>query len=78
MPERSGTVAAIDCYRISGIARRVGAPSEKSAGIDLFKQRGDTVEKGEPLYRIHAAEDADLVEAAGYAEQGTGFSIAEG
>ena len=76
--DRSGTVAAIDCYRISGIARRAGAPSEKSAGIDLFRQRGDTVERGEPLYRIHAAEEADLAEAAGYAEQGSGFEIAAG
>lgn len=73
--ERSGTVAAIDCYRVAGIARRAGAPSEKSAGIDLFKQRGDAVERGEPLYRIHAAEEPDLDEAAGYAEQGTGFEI---
>ena len=61
--DRSGTVAAIDCYRISGIARRAGAPAEKSAGIDLFRQRGDEVERGEPLYRIHAAEEADLAEA---------------
>ena len=52
---RGGTVAAIDCHRIAGIARRAGAPLEKSAGIDLFRQRGDTVEAGEPLYRIHAA-----------------------
>ena len=74
--DRSGTVAAIDCYRVSGIARRAGAPSEKSAGIDLFKQRGDAVEAGEPLYRIHAAEEADLAEAAGYAERGSGFEIA--
>ena len=76
--EQSGTVAAIDCYRISGIARRAGAPSEKSAGIDLFRQRGDTVEAGEALYRIHAAEAADLAEAAAYAEQGSGFEIASG
>ena len=75
---RGGTVAAIDCYRIAGIARRAGAPSEKSAGIDLFKMQGDRVEAGEPLYRIHAAEQADLVEAAGYAEQGSGFEIAPG
>ncbi|MCY4548558.1 MAG: thymidine phosphorylase [Defluviicoccus sp.] len=76
--ERSGTVAAIDCYRIAGIARRAGAPLEKSAGIDLFRQRGDRVEAGEPLYRIHAEEQADLAEAAGYAEQGSGYEIAVG
>ena len=76
--ERGGTVAAIDCHRIAGIARRAGAPGEKSAGIDLFKQRGDRVEAGEPLYRIHAAEPSDLDEAAAYAEQGNGFEIAPG
>ena len=51
---------------------------EKSAGIDLFKRRGDTVEAGEPLYRIHAAEQADLAEAADYAGEGNGFEIAPG
>ena len=76
--DRSGTVAAIDCYRISGLARRAGAPAEKSAGIDLFRQRGDEVERGEPLYRIHAAEEADLAEAAGYAEEESGFEITPG
>ncbi|MDE0057537.1 MAG: thymidine phosphorylase [Defluviicoccus sp.] len=74
----SGTVAAIDCHRIAGIARRAGAPLEKSAGIDQFRQRGDRVEQGEPLYRIHAEEEADLAEAAAYAEQGSGFEVAAG
>ncbi len=75
---RSGVVSAIDCYRIAGIARRAGAPMEKSAGIDLFRKCGDAVEAGEALYRIHAAEAADLAEAAGYAERENGFLIAAG
>ena len=50
-----GRVRAIDCYRISRIARLAGAPIDKGAGVDLFKKVGDRVAEGEPLYRIHAA-----------------------
>ena len=55
-----GTVTAIDCYRIARLARAAGAPADKGAGIDLFKKIGDRVERGEPLYRIHACLDSNF------------------
>jgi thymidine phosphorylase len=57
---RDGRVSAIDCYKIARIARLAGAPNDKGAGIDLFKKVGDPVERGEPLYRIHAGLAADF------------------
>ena len=70
-----GAVAAIDCYRIGGIARRAGAPQDKGAGIDLCKKVGDRVAAGEPIYRIHANADSDLAAAAGASEADDGFRI---
>ncbi|MGA0604053.1 thymidine phosphorylase family protein [Caulobacter sp. KR2-114] len=65
---RSGAIDTIDCLRIAAIARLSGAPTDPGAGVDLCVKRGDTVRRGDPLYRIHASEPSDFgfaVEAAG-------------
>ena len=56
----SGVIREIDGWRIAGIARRAGAPLDKTAGIDLLRKVGDAVTPGEPLYLIHAAAAPDL------------------
>lgn len=71
----AGVVRSIDCWRINGIARRAGAPRDKSAGIDLLKRVGDTVAEGEPLYRIHATDRADFDFAREAADEDRGFDI---
>ncbi|MCA1941816.1 MAG: thymidine phosphorylase, partial [Caenispirillum bisanense] len=71
-----GTVAAIDCARINGIARLAGCPFDKGAGLDLFRKPGDAVRKGEPLYRIHACRPADFAFATAAAEEADGYVIA--
>jgi thymidine phosphorylase len=73
-----GTVATIDCLRIAQLARLAGAPLDRGAGLDLFKRVGDRVEKGEPLFRIYAAEPShfDFVVAA--AEEMSGFTLGNG
>ncbi len=73
----SGTVTAIDCYRLARIARLAGAPMDKGAGIDLFKKIGDNIAKGEPLYRIHACFQSDYSFAVKYASEGNGYAIGE-
>lgn len=70
-----GIISGIDCWRISGIARRAGAPQDKTAGIDLLKIIGDPVAEGEPLYRIHAGADADFAAAKEAAEGDNGYDI---
>jgi thymidine phosphorylase len=74
--EADGVVAAIDCHRIARLARFAGAPTDKGAGIDLLKQPGDRVERGEPLYRIHACLPIDFRIASGEAAEESGFAIA--
>lgn len=71
-----GTVRAIDCYRLSRIARLAGAPMDKGAGIDLLKKIGDSVEAGEPLYRIYSCVESDFQFAKSLAEEDKGFSLA--
>lgn len=73
---QDGTVTAIDCHGLSRIARLAGAPMDKGAGIDLMKKIGDTVEAGEPLYRIYSCVPSDFQFAKSLVEEGTGYSVA--
>jgi thymidine phosphorylase len=70
-----GVVTAIDCLRLARVARLAGAPMDKGAGVDLFKRIGDPVERGEPLYRIHAAFEADFRFATQLAAAEDGMTI---
>lgn len=72
---QDGVVRAINCQRISRIARIAGAPAFREAGLDLLKKAGEPVRKGEPLYRIHAGLSADLGFAAELAAQDNGFTV---
>ena len=69
---RDGVVEAIDCLRLNRLARTAGAPIDKGAGIKVAKKIGARVAQGEPLYRIHAVDQAqfDLAQAAAWADSG--------
>jgi thymidine phosphorylase len=71
----AGVVTAIDCERLSRIARLAGAPKAAGAGVDLLRKIGDPVASGEPLYRIHAETMAELHFAREVATRGSGFRI---
>jgi len=71
----TGTITAIDCYRIGRIARLAGAPGSKGAGIDLVRKVGERVEKGAPLYRIHADVETDFGFATAMAEEMDAYTI---
>jgi thymidine phosphorylase len=72
---KAGRVAAIDNQQMARIARLAGAPMDKGAGVDLLVKVGDPVQKGEPLYAIHAEIEADFAFATETAEQDSGFRI---
>jgi thymidine phosphorylase len=63
---QAGTIAQIDCWEISRIAKRAGAPSNASAGVKLYKSVGDTVMRNEPVFDIHAESDSQLQAALEY------------
>jgi len=74
---RDGFVVAIDNLVMSRLARLAGAPMDKGAGVYLFKKLGDHVEKGEPMYRIHAEFPSDFEFAMQLAEGDTGYTIGD-
>src|SRR4051812_39619817 len=73
--ESDGFVASIDCLQMNRLARTAGAPIDKGAGIRLFSKIGDHVEKGQPLYRIHAYDQSELDLAATAAKANSGYNI---
>jgi thymidine phosphorylase len=73
----AGIVTGIDCYRIARIARIAGAPTDKGAGVDLFKKVGSPVEAGEPLYRIHAEHATDFRFATEMASADAGYTLSK-
>ncbi|MDH5785869.1 MAG: thymidine phosphorylase family protein [Chromatiales bacterium] len=75
--ERGGVVVEIDNYHLAKVARLAGAPIDKGAGVDLLKKLGDVVEKGEPLYRVHAEYQSDYNFARALTDKGSGYRIGE-
>jgi len=57
---RSGRVKVLANHLVAKCAKLAGAPLDLGAGLDLLKKVGDGVREGEPLFRIHAEQEADL------------------
>jgi thymidine phosphorylase len=70
-----GAISEIDCLQLNRLARTAGAPIDKGAGIKLFCKIGDRVEKGQPLYRIHAYDQSELDLAVTAATRNSGYVI---
>jgi len=73
----NGVVTSIDNLQMARIARFAGAPMDKGAGVDLFKKLGDSVKKGEPLYRLYAEFPSDFKFALALCEQASGYIIGQ-
>jgi thymidine phosphorylase len=73
----NGVVTAIDCERLSRIARLAGAPKAIGAGVDLLRKIGDPVACGDALYRIHADTGAELQFAREVASRASGFTLGD-
>ena len=73
--ETKGFVTAIDNFQLAKIASRAGAPMDKHAGVDLNKKLGESVNKGDVLYRIYAEFPADFKFAQTLAEKYNGYKI---
>ncbi|MCW9025178.1 MAG: thymidine phosphorylase family protein [Gammaproteobacteria bacterium] len=73
--DHSGIVTSINNLQLARIARLAGAPLDKQSGVDLLKKLGEPVEKGDPLYRIHAEFPADFSFAKSKAAEESGYRI---
>ena len=58
--EANGRIFHIDNKMMSKVARAAGAPNDKAAGVLLLCERGDKVNKGDPLFEIHADSEICL------------------
>ena len=65
--QRSGSVLGVDNRRLARIAKLAGAPQAPCAGIDLHVRVGDFVERGQPLFTLHADSPGELAYALEYA-----------
>ena len=52
--KKSGRITDVDNKKINPLARRLGAPVDKGAGIYLYKNEEQKVKKGEKLFKIYA------------------------
>jgi thymidine phosphorylase len=72
-----GQISGIDCLQLNRLARTAGAPIDKGAGIKLFHKIGDRVERGQPLYRIHAYDESELDLAVSAAKANSGYTLGD-
>jgi len=61
--DREGTVNTLDNVQLVTIAKSLGNPKIKEAGMHMHKLPGEKVEKGEPLITLYATTEARLAMA---------------
>lgn len=64
-----GVVRAIDNRRLARAAKLAGAPASPAAGLELLARVGDTVDRGQPLFRMHAQSPGELEYALLYVRE---------
>jgi thymidine phosphorylase len=71
-------VTRIDNRRLGRVAKLAGAPRDPAAGLVLHVRLGDTVERGQPLFTVHAQAAGELDYALAYATaQGEIIAVGE-
>jgi AMP phosphorylase len=63
---RTGKIANIDNKHINTLARILGCPEDKKAGIYIYHHKGDFVEKSQPLLVLYAENKRKLEEGLAY------------
>jgi len=63
---RAGQVIRMDNRRLARIAKLAGAPASPAAGLELAVAVGTRVERGQPLFTIHAQAPGELEYALDY------------
>ncbi|MCX8190588.1 MAG: AMP phosphorylase [Candidatus Aenigmarchaeota archaeon] len=61
--ETDGNILWIDSGGIGSVARAAGSPTDKGAGVYLYKKVGDSVKKGEKILTIFSNSEAKLERA---------------
>lgn len=64
----SGRVTGVDNRRLAKAAKLAGAPGAKAAGLEMHVRLDDLVEKGSPLFTLHAESSGELEYARDFIE----------
>lgn len=73
----SGRVVAIDNRRLARIAKLAGAPGSPAAGLATALRIGHLVQRGQPMFTVHAQSRGELAYALEYAATALPFTIEE-
>jgi AMP phosphorylase len=57
---KTGRVSHLDNKLLSRVARAAGAPADKEAGIYLYCEKGDMIQKGQPIMEIFSNSETKL------------------
>jgi AMP phosphorylase len=60
--EKNGKIKEINVKKINTLARFLGCPADKSAGVYLHKHLNETVKKGEKILTLYSESEAELEE----------------
>jgi len=71
----AGYIHAIHNKQVVNIAKAAGSPSDKGAGMLIYKKKGQRVERGDTLMTIYAESEAKLKRAAEMATSNNPFDI---
>lgn len=63
----AGTVASIHNRHLARVAKLAGAPNDPEAGVVCTLRAGDRVERGDPLFLVHAQSRGELAYALEFA-----------
>lgn len=58
-----GKITEVNNFNLNALAKLLGAPSDKKAGIYLLKRRDEMIENDEPLLEFHSTEKYRIKEA---------------
>ncbi len=73
--EKDGVISAIDNEKIKKIAKLLGAPYDKGAGIFLYKHVGGKVKFREKLFTLYAESGRKLSDAIEFTDANNPFTI---
>jgi putative thymidine phosphorylase len=73
--DKEGKIKAIDNKIIAKIGMFLGAPLDKGAGLYLYKHKGDSVKKGNVLYKVYAESKPKLDCTLEFVKQNNGYLI---
>ncbi len=64
--EREGVLIRLDNRELARVAKLAGAPVDRAAGLELAVRPGERIERGQPLFTLHAQTRGQLAYAHDY------------